>query len=291
MIKSMTGYGKAVCELPEKTITIEIKSLNGKQADVYLRLPNIYREKESEIRNIINVALKRGKIECVIGIESFDGEKIASINKEVVKRYYSQLTEIQEELKIEDREPLIPTILRLPESLKADKEELDKKEWEALKSALNKAIKQLENFRQQEGNILEKDIFERIVTIEKLSAQLDQFENSRTERIKERLKNNLLEFFDQDVFDRNRFEQELIYYLEKLDITEEKVRLRNHCSYFREVVTEDHHSGKKLGFICQEMGREINTIGSKANDFEIQKLVVLMKDELEKIKEQLMNVL
>lgn len=291
MIKSMTGYGKAVCELPEKTISVELKSLNGKQVDVYLRLPNIYREKESEIRNIINISLKRGKIECIIIVESFDGEKLACINKEVVKRYYSQLLEIQDELKIQVREPIIQTILRLPESLKADKEELDEKEWESLKSTLNHAIEQLESFRQQEGNILEKDIVERIGSIEKLSSQLDGFENTRTEKIKERLKNNLHEFFNQDVIDKNRFEQELLYYLEKLDITEEKVRLRNHCNYFRQVVTEDHHSGKKLGFLCQEIGREINTIGSKANDFEIQKLVVLMKDELEKIKEQLMNVL
>lgn len=291
MIKSMTGYGKSVCELPEKTITIEIKSLNGKQADVYLRLPNIYREKESEIRNIINNSLKRGKIECVITIESFNGEKLAFINKEVVKRYYAQLLEIQDDLKIQDREPLIQTILRLPESLKAEKEEMDEKEWEVLKSTLNSSIKQLENFRRQEGNILEADIVERIGNIEKLLFQLNGYEKTRTERIKSRLQNNLQEFFSQDVFDRNRFEQELIYYLEKLDITEEKVRLQNHCSYFKEVVTEDSHTGKKLGFICQEIGREINTIGSKANDFEIQKLVVLMKDELEKIKEQLMNVL
>ena len=156
---------------------------------------------------------------------------------------------------------------------------------------MNDSIEQLESFRQQEGNILKKDIVERIGTIEKLSAQLDGFENARTEKIKERLKNNLLEFFNEDVFDKNRFEQELIYYLEKLDITEEKVRLQNHCSYFKQVVSEDNHTGKKLGFLCQEIGREINTIGSKANDFEIQKLVVLMKDELEKIKEQLMNVL
>jgi len=287
----MTGYGKSVCELPEKTITIEIKSLNGKQADVYLRLPNIYREKESEIRNIINNSLKRGKIECVITIESFNGEKLAFINKEVVKRYYAQLLEIQDDLKIQDREPLIQTILRLPESLKAEKEEMDEKEWEVLKSTLNSSIKQLENFRRQEGNILEADIVERIGNIEKLLFQLNGYEKTRTERIKSRLQNNLQEFFSQDVFDRNRFEQELIYYLEKLDITEEKVRLQNHCSYFKEVVTEDSHTGKKLGFICQEIGREINTIGSKANDFEIQKLVVLLKDELEKIKEQLMNVL
>jgi uncharacterized protein (TIGR00255 family) len=287
----MTGYGKANCELPERTVTVELKSLNGKQVDVYLRMPNIYREKESEIRNIINLSLKRGKIECLISVESFDSEKSACINKEVVKSYYSQLMEIQDELKIRDKEPIIQTILRLPESLKADKEELDEKEWEALKSTLNQAIDQLEGFRQQEGSILEKDILKRIGSIEKLLSKLDKFEDTRTGKIKERLQNNLHEFFNKDVIDKNRFEQELIYYLEKLDITEEKVRLQNHCSYFRQVVKEDQHSGKKLGFLCQEIGREINTIGSKANDFELQKLVVLMKDELEKIKEQLMNVL
>jgi uncharacterized protein (TIGR00255 family) len=291
MIKSMTGYGKAVCELPDKTITIEMKSLNGKQADVYLRLPNMYREKESEIRNIIVNSLKRGKIECIISLENFNGEQLAFINKEVVKRYYVQLMEIQDELKIQNKEPLIQTILRLPESLKSEKEELNEKDWEILKSEIYQSIKQLENFRQQEGNILEKDIVERIGDIEKLLSQLETFENTRTERIKERLNTNLLEFINQDAFDKNRFEQELIYYLEKLDITEEKVRLQNHCSYFRQVTSEDNNIGKKLGFICQEMGREINTIGSKANDFEIQKVVVLMKDELEKIKEQLMNVL
>ncbi|HJX71842.1 MAG TPA: YicC/YloC family endoribonuclease [Bacteroidales bacterium] len=291
MLKSMTGYGKAVCELPDKNITVELKSLNGKQADVYLRLPNLYREKESEIRNIIINSLKRGKIECVVTIERFNGEQIAIINKEAVKHYYTQLSEIRDELKIQDKEPLIQAILRLPESLKAEKEELDEKEWEELKSTLYQSIEQLENFRQQEGNILENDIIDRIGNIEKLLSRLDAFENTRTERIRERLKNNLSEFFDNDGIDKNRFEQELIYYIEKLDITEEKVRLKNHCSYFIQVATEDNNIGKKLGFICQEIGREINTIGAKANDFEIQKIVVLMKDELEKIKEQLMNVI
>ena len=290
MIKSMTGFGKAVTELPDKTITVEIKSLNGKQSDVYLRLPNLYREKESEIRNIIINSLKRGKIECVITIESFNGEQTAVINKEAVKRYYKQLLEIRDELKIQNTEPLVQAILRLPESLKTEKEELNEEEWEELKSALLQSIKQLENFRQQEGTILEKDIVNRIGNIEKLLTQLDTFENTRIERIRERLKNNLLEFFDSDAVDKNRFEQELIYYIEKSDINEEKVRLKNHCNYFMQVTKEDN-TGKKLGFICQEIGREINTIGSKANDFEIQKIVVLMKDELEKIKEQLMNVI
>ena len=287
----MTGYGKAVCELPEKTITVEIKSLNGKQTDVYLRMPTLYREKESEIRNIISSTLKRGKIECTITVENFDGEQAAIINKEAVKRYYSQLYKIKDELKIENSEPLIQAILRLPESLKAAKEELKEEEWEELKTALYRSIEQLENFRQQEGNILEKDILDRIGKIESLLVRLDALEGIRIERIRERLKNNMYEFFDNDVVDKNRFEQELIYYIEKLDITEEKVRLENHCRYFREVAKEDNNIGKKLGFICQEIGREINTIGSKANDFDIQKVVVLMKDELEKIKEQLMNII
>jgi uncharacterized protein (TIGR00255 family) len=291
MIKSMTGFGKALSELPDKTIMVEIKSLNGKQADIYLRLPNLYREKESEIRNIIINSLKRGKIECVITIESFNGEQTAVINKEAVKHYYKQLLEIRDELKIQNTEPLVQAILRLPESLKTEKEELDEEEWQELKSALLQSIKHLENFRQQEGKILEKDIVNRVGNIEKLLTQLDAFENTRIERIRERLKNNLFEFFNNDTVDKNRFEQELIYYIEKLDINEEKVRLKNHCNYFMQVTKEDNNIGKKLGFICQEIGREINTIGSKANDFEIQKIVVLMKDELEKIKEQLMNVI
>ncbi|MBN2215258.1 MAG: YicC family protein [Bacteroidales bacterium] len=291
MIKSMTGYGKAVCELSDKTITVELKSLNGKQTDVYLRLPNIYREKESEIRNMIINSLKRGKIECVITIEGLDGEQMAVLNKEAIKRYYKQLLEIRDELGIENNEPLVQAILRLPESLKTEKEEPDEEEWEQLRSALHDSIKRLEDFRQQEGIILEKDVIERIGNIENLLAQADRFENMRIERIRERLKNNLYEFFDKNAVDKNRFEQELIYYIEKLDITEEKVRLKNHCSYFMQVTKENNIVGKKLGFICQEIGREINTIGSKANDFEIQKIVVLMKDELEKIKEQLMNII
>ena len=287
----MTGYGKAVCEIANKNITVEIKSLNGKQADIYLRIPNLYREFEAEIRNIIINSAKRGKIECTITVENLNGEPNATINRAIVKQYYEQLLEIQSELKIENNEPLIQTILRLPESLKTDKEEVNEAELEALKSTLSDSLNQLENFRIQEGNSLETDILERVAMIEKLLDNIKNLENARTERIKERLKNNLYEFFSPESYDKNRFEQELIYYLEKLDITEEKVRLKNHCDYFRQVTKEEEQPGKKLGFICQEIGREINTIGSKANDFDIQKIVVLMKDELEKIKEQLMNVL
>lgn len=291
MIKSMTGYGKAVCELPKKNITVEIKSLNGKQADAYLRIPTHYREFESEIRNIIINSVKRGKIECTITIDNSEGEQAASINHAVVKNYYSQLQEIQKELKIKNEEALLQAIIRLPESLKTEKEEVDETEWKALKTTVFQALDQIENFRAREGKSLETDILERVSAIEKLLFHVGEFEYARTEKIKERLKNNLYEFFSPDSVDKNRFEQELIYYLEKLDITEEKVRLKNHCDYFRQVVKEDEQPGKKLGFLCQEIGREINTIGSKANDFDVQKIVILMKDELEKVKEQLMNVL
>ena len=291
MIKSMTGYGKAVCELSNKNITVEIKSLNSKLADIYLRIPTLYREIESEIRNIIMNSAKRGKIECTITVDNLNGESGATINQTAVKQYYSQLMEIRKELEIGQDEPMLQTILRLPESLKTEKEELDEVENIALKSAISEALNQLEAFRIQEGNSIESDILERIQTIEELLSQINNYETARTDKIKERIKNNLFEFFSQESYDKNRFEQELIYYLEKLDITEEKVRLKNHCDYFRQVTREDELAGKKLGFICQEIGREINTIGSKANDFDIQKIVVLMKDELEKIKEQLMNVL
>ena len=291
MIKSMTGYGKAVCELKDKTVTIEIKSLNSKQADIYVRLPGIYREKETDIRNLIMSALKRGKIECIVSLECFAGEQLATINTDVVRQYYKQLLTVQDELEIQTNEPLLQTILRLPESLKTIKEELDEKEWEMVKAALISSLDQLDQFRSQEGEALESDIKARINSIEKLSDQLNTHEKARMEKIRERLKDNVSELLNPDMIDKNRFEQEVIYYLEKLDITEERVRLASHCSYFRQVLDEDDNTGKKLGFICQEIGREINTIGSKANDFEIQKKVVLMKDELEKIKEQLMNVL
>ncbi|MFO7659102.1 MAG: YicC/YloC family endoribonuclease [Bacteroidales bacterium] len=291
MIKSMTGYGKAVFELPKKCISIEVKSLNSKQADIYLRLPNLYREKESDIRNVVLNSAKRGKIECTITVDNSEGEQAATINLPVIKQYYAQVLEIQNELKIENNEPLLQTILRLPDALKTGMEEIGESEWQALTSCLNEALSMLDNFRQQEGKSLKADILERIKAIEHLQFQIGDFETARIEHIKDRLRNNLNEFFTPDMYDKNRYEQELIYYLEKLDITEEKVRLKNHCGYFRQVATEDEQAGKKLGFLCQEIGREINTLGAKANDFEIQKIVILMKDELEKIKEQLMNVL
>ena len=291
MLKSMTGYGKAIVEVNNKTISIEVKSLNSKLNDIYVRYPNLYREKELDIRSVIAGITKRGKIECSINIEYHEGEQAAQINKSVVKEYLKQLLALQNEFDIPNTEPLLQTILRLPESLNNGKETLDEKEWEKVKDTLVLSLEQLEAFRIQEGVSLEKDILNHISEIEKLLGQISDFEKSRVERIRERIKNNLQEFLSEVLADKNRLEQELVYYIEKLDISEEKVRLQSHCDYFKQVMNEGDQVGKKLGFISQEIGREINTIGSKANDFDIQKIVVLMKDELEKIKEQLMNVL
>lgn len=291
MIKSMTGYGKASCEINNKTVTVEIKSLNSKQTDVYIKLPNIYKEKDLDIRNMLVNLLKRGKIECTVTVETQGAEQAALINKAVLKSYVEQLTELEKELNIKVNDQLLQIIFRLPETFKAAKEEADEQEWEKLKICISNAIALTENYRIHEGESLEKDISFRLRNIEGFLNNIFDFEKLRIEKIKERLRTSVNDFFGEETIDKNRFEQELIYYLEKLDITEEKVRLGNHCNYFREVINDEEQAGKKLGFISQELGREINTIGAKANDFEIQKLVVLMKDELEKIKEQMMNIL
>lgn len=291
MIKSMTGYGKAVCKLDGKQITIEIKSLNSKSADIYTRLPNLYREKDLEIRNIVNSRLGRGKIELILNAEATEDQNSSKINLPVVQSYYKQLKELETELGLNSSEELLQVLMRLPDTLKTEKEELDPEEWSAIVSSLNEAIDAIEGFRVQEGQALEKDIRERICFIEEHLSNIKQFEEERIEKVKQRISNNLNNLDSNEKIDENRLEQELIYYLEKLDITEEKVRLANHCNYFKEVMDDKEPGGKKLGFISQEIGREINTIGSKASHSEIQKFVVMMKDELEKIKEQLMNVL
>ncbi len=287
----MTGYGKSICEFDNKLVTIEIKSLNGKQSDVYTRLPNLYREKDLDIRAMITNIAKRGKIECILTVDFQEEGQAAIINKPVIKEYYAQITGIRKELDAPESETLLQSILRLPESLKTEKEELTETEWDIIKNTLSQALDQFDIYRIQEGKSLEKDILQHIGQIEKLLLNIEGFEKNRIIKIKKRIRSNLNEFFEKEIINKTRFEQELIYYLEKLDITEEKVRLQNHCNYFRKVVEENEQIGKKLNFISQELGREINTIGSKANDFDIQKLVVLMKDELEKIKEQLMNIL
>lgn len=291
MMKSMTGYGKSVCELSDKVITIEIKSLNSKQIDIYTRIPSIYREKDLEIRNLISQRLERGKIEVNMVVEVTDAKNASKLNAAVIKDYYNQLKEIGQELDIDYKEAILQVIMRLPESLRMDKEELDPKEWDKIIEKFNIAINSVEEFRIQEGNALKIDILNNVQNIEEKLTFLSEFEEERIQNIRQRLQNGLNEISELEKIDNNRFEQELIYYIEKLDINEEKVRLKNHCNFFKEVCSTKVASGKKLGFIAQEMGREINTIGSKANHSEIQKIVVGMKDDLEKIKEQSLNIL
>jgi uncharacterized protein (TIGR00255 family) len=291
MIRSMTGFGKSSCELEKKTVTIEIKSLNSRQTDIYTRLPNLIKGKDLEIRNEIIAFLKRGKIEVSVNLESKEGELSTNLNAAAIKNYYQQLNEISSDLGLTLSEAIMQTIVRLPESLNSDKDEMNDEEWQEIMKVLREALSEVDKFRLQEGNAMVNDIKERILLILQYLDKIGTFESRRLDNIRNRLKENLNEFFNQENIDNNRFEQELIYYLEKLDITEEKVRLKNHCEYFMEVLKEEDSVGKKLGFVTQEIGREINTIGSKANDSEIQKLVVMMKDELEKVKEQLMNIL
>lgn len=290
MLKSMTGYGKTVCEFEGKKISVEIKSLNSKQADVYVKTPFTYREKETEIRNDLSKKLERGKIELSIFVENNQNNKNITINKNVFISYYEQLKNIQQELFPNQNTDWASLITQLPETLSQKNEELNEKEWKVIYDAINNTINLLENFRITEGKVLEKEIITHINKIEELHSQINLFEKERIEIVKNRIKQNLSELVSKESFDKNRFEQELIYYIEKIDITEERVRLSNHCKYFKETCNENN-SGRKLGFIAQEIGREINTLGSKANNSDIQKIVVQMKDELEKIKEQLLNIL
>ena len=291
MIKSMTGYGKAECEFQSKKITIEIKSLNSKQLDLNFRIPSIYREKELDIRNEINRELVRGKIELNISSDCATDEASVNFNTSLLKAYYKQVVDVSKELNLPVQDDILSTLLRLPDVFKSDKQEVPEEEWTKLMSTVTFAIKSLNEFRLQEGKALEKDMTDRILLLTELSENLVKFEVQRLTKLKQKIRQSLLELVSSDKVDENRFEQELIYYIEKLDITEEKVRLANHCSYFIETMNESEPSGKKLGFIAQEIGREINTIGSKANDADMQKIVIKMKDELEKIKEQVNNIL
>lgn len=292
MIQSMTGYGRASCDLADKSIVIEIKTLNSKQLDVNFRLPLQYRDREMELRNELGNRLKRGKAEVVFTVEFREGRQGIQLNRANIVRYYRQLESISSELGIADRsDALLQSILRLPDALDTDRETTPADEWEKISLAFGQALDELERFRNQEGKALASDILNRVSLIETLLTQIAPFEQERTGALRQKLQNSLLEFVPGEIIDKNRFEQELIYYFEKLDITEEKTRLKHHCGYFAEVITEPEQVGRKLGFVAQEIGREINTIGSKANHSGIQKTVVLMKDELEKIKEQLMNIL
>ncbi len=286
----MTGYGKAECEVQSKKITVEIKSLNSKQLDLNIKIPSIYKEKEFEIRNELSRELVRGKVDFYISTDTAVEETSVSVNTKVLRSYYQQVAETAKELNLTLPDDILTSLLRLPDALKSEKQEMTDEEWNAILSNTKSAIVLLNQFRIQEGNALEKDILDRINLISRLATDLEPFETQRIEKLKMRIKQSLAELSIEKV-DQNRFEQELIYYIEKLDITEEKVRLANHCSYFLETIADVESSGKKLAFIVQEIGREINTIGSKANDADMQKIVIRMKDELEKIKEQINNVL
>lgn len=285
----MTGFGRYTAEKEGKSFTIEAKSLNSKQLDLNLRLPNIYKEKESDMRSLVSKMLVRGKVDIGIYVELTGTAHLPEIDKDTVAYYYKQLKEIADQVGAEEN--LLSTAMRLPEVLKTERNEIDESEWDLLMSSVTKALDQLDQFRQQEGKTLQDDLLMRVQYIEEAIKQIIPFEQSRIESVKQRISKNLREIVSEENLDKNRLEQEIIFYIEKLDITEEKVRLTNHCKYFREICNEKESQGKKLGFVAQEMGREINTIGSKANDSDIQKIVVGMKDELEKIKEQLLNIL
>jgi len=291
MIKSMTGYGKSMAEVPQKKVSVEIKSLNSKSLDLNSRIPWLYKEKESEIRNMISQKLDRGKIDITINFDALDAEIIPVINKNVVKNYFVQMKEISSELGINSDDQILSIIMRMPDALKTEKPELPDNEWLLVREKINEAIEQLDIYRAEEGKSLEADLMRCIGKILGYLEEIEKHEGNRIKKIREKLGTSLIENVGKENVDMNRFEQEIIYYLEKLDINEEKVRLRKHCEYFLEKVASLPPNGKILNFIAQEMGREINTIGSKANDASIQKLVVSMKDELEKIKEQTLNVL
>jgi len=291
MVKSMTGYGKAIAETKQKKVTIEIKSLNSKQLDLSTKLPWLYKEKEPEIRNMISQKLDRGKIDFAIYIDMLDEEIATVINKSVVKNYYNQFKDIASELKINLDDQIFSAIMKLPDTLKTDKQELSYEEWDRVKKQIAESINMLDLYRTEEGNSILLDFKKCIDKILSLLKSVETFEGERITRVREKFQTILAENPGTENIDKNRFEQEIIFYIEKYDINEEKVRLKTHCDYFLETLNTPSPNGKVLSFIAQEMGREINTLGSKANDASIQKLVVMMKDELEKIKEQTLNVL
>jgi uncharacterized protein (TIGR00255 family) len=283
----MTGFGKAEINTQNKKLTIEIKSLNSKQIDMSVRMPSAYRQKELSIRKTVAQSLNRGKIDVALFVEQTHSELSATINSEVVKAYYSDLKGIAKEL--DNTDDIMSSIMRLPDVLKSKKEEIEESEWTQIESLLSQAIDAITNYRADEGRILAEDFALRIENIRTSLNEIAAYEKSRIEKIKGSIREKIDEL--KVSADENRFEQELIYYIEKLDITEEITRLNLHLNYFIEVMQSANSQGKKLGFICQEIGREINTIGSKSNDATMQQEVVKMKDELEKIKEQILNVL
>ena len=286
MIQSMTGFGKATLQLPTKKITVEVKSLNSKGLDLSVRMPSVYREMELGLRNEISLALERGKIDFSIYVESTAEQTSTKVNIPIVKAYMAQLREVYGDA---DETELMKMAVRMPDTMKIEREEIDENDWLEIQKVIKEAISNILNFRQAEGVSLENEFQLRIGNIRSYMNEALALDPERVQAIKDRLQTAISEL--KVNVDENRFEQELIYYLEKLDITEEKVRLTNHLDYFLETIKGKEANGRKLGFITQEMGREINTMGSKSNHAQMQKLVVMMKDELEKIKEQVLNVL
>lgn len=285
MIQSMTGYGKSILQLPNKKISIEIKSLNSKNLDLNARMPSFYREKELDIRKLVAAQLSRGKIDFSLYLETTGEETSSHINKPVVKGYMNQLKDVVDGDALE----LLQMAVRMPDAITTERDEVDDEEWSQIQVKIKDALNKINEYRLEEGKALEKDFKLRATNIDALLNEVIEMDPERIEAVRERLRKGISEL--KEKVDENRFEQELVYYIEKFDITEEKVRLHNHLEYFIKSLDSDDSNGKKLGFICQEIGREINTIGSKSNYAPMQKLVVQMKDELEKIKEQLLNVL
>nr|WP_315206096.1 YicC/YloC family endoribonuclease [uncultured Flavobacterium sp.] len=286
MIQSMTGFGKATLQLPTKKITVEVKSLNSKGLDLNVRMPSLYREMELGLRNQIALKLERGKVDFSIFIESTAEQTSTKVNVPIVKAYINQLREVYADA---DETELMKMAVRMPDTMKIERDEIDENDWVQIQTVIEEALQNILNFRKDEGRSLEKEFQLRIGNIRQYMTEALALDPERVQAIKDRLQTAISEL--KVNVDENRFEQELIYYLEKLDITEEKVRLTNHLDYFLETINGTEANGRKLGFITQEMGREINTMGSKSNHSQMQKLVVQMKDELEKIKEQVLNVL
>lgn len=286
MIASMTGYGKSVLELPEKKITIEIRSLNSKTLDLNTRIPSFYREKELEIRNIISEKVQRGKVDFAMQVELNPAARTQKLNADLIKQYIEDFKQITPAVSDAD---LLPVVMRMPDVMSYSQDDLSDDEWEAIRATVLEAIDALNTYRNDEGKVLEKELISYVESILNLLSDVEQYEGERIITIKERFGKKLEDLKVE--IDQNRYEQEMIYFLEKLDVTEEKVRLKNNCEYYIQEIHQDGSNGKKLGFISQEIGREINTLGSKSNHAEMQKLVVQMKDELEKIKEQSLNVL
>lgn len=290
MIHSMTGYGKAEGNIGSRKFTIEIKALNSKQLDINLRMPSMYREKELELRTWLADRVFRGKVDVGIFYETDAAEQKVSLNRPLMEAYARELSEVARAIGQQNAD-YISALIRIPEVLRAEREEFNESDWTAVMALMQESVAMFEGYRAQEGAGLFADFTARIESILELEQALGPLLENRVGRIKSRISTNLEEFIDTEKIDRNRYEQEIIYYLEKLDVTEERQRLVANCTYFLEIMGKGRQQGKKLGFIAQEIGREINTLGSKANDSEIQRSVVIMKDELEKIKEQVLNVL